>query len=140
MLLRPVFLLEARPAKHRPALRGLEWDRGLRAALRTGQAGLRANPGAAAGALRLALFAVPGVILELFVVEEKLFAGRENKLGATIDALENSIGKLHDRLPHWQGSTLKSAMTNRKDSPVPFPCLSTSFFYQGPGRNKFSGK
>ena len=86
MALRPVFL-EARAAKHRPALCGPEWDRGLRAALRTGEAGFRANPGAAAGALRLALFAVPGVVLELLVVEEKLLACRENKLGAAIDAL-----------------------------------------------------
>jgi hypothetical protein len=40
-----------------------------------------------------------GVVLEFFVVEEKLLAGGENELGAAIEALQNSVGILHGRLP-----------------------------------------
>jgi hypothetical protein len=40
-----------------------------------------------ANALRLALLAALGVVLELFVVEEDLLAGREDKLGAAVNAL-----------------------------------------------------
>jgi hypothetical protein len=42
---------------------------------------------------------VPGIVLELLVVEEELLAGSKYKLGAAIDALQNSVGKLHGRLP-----------------------------------------
>jgi hypothetical protein len=63
-------LLEADTAQHRSALGGLEGDRGLLAALGTPSPGLRTYLGAAAGALRLALLAALGVVLELFVVEE----------------------------------------------------------------------
>jgi hypothetical protein len=31
---------------------------------------------------------VLGVVLELFIVEEELLAGRKNKLGAAVDALQ----------------------------------------------------
>jgi hypothetical protein len=51
-----------------------------------------------------------GVILELFVVEEKLLAGRENKLGTAIAAFQNSVRKLHGRLPK-EGNVMKSAMS-----------------------------
>jgi hypothetical protein len=54
---------------------------------------------AAAHALCLALFAALRVVLELFVVEEDLLAGRKNELGAAVDALQNSIGEFHGRLP-----------------------------------------
>jgi hypothetical protein len=65
-------------------------------------------------------------------VEEKLLACRENKLGAAIDALENSVGKLHGRLPHRQGSSLKSAMTwGRLAGPVSLS--SYVFLLPGPG-------
>jgi hypothetical protein len=42
---------------------------------------------------------VLGVVLELFVVEEELFAGCKNKFGATVEALQNSVGIFHGRLP-----------------------------------------
>jgi hypothetical protein len=95
----PWLLLEAGPAQHGPTLGWLEGNRGGGATLRTGGPGLRAHTRAAAGALRLALLAVLGVVLELFVVEEKLLAGGENELSAAIDALQNSIGKFHGRIP-----------------------------------------
>ena len=81
-------LLEAGSAQHRPALRGLEGNRGLRAALRAGGARLRADLLVAADALRLALLAALGVVLELFVVEENLLARRKDKLGAAVNALQ----------------------------------------------------
>jgi hypothetical protein len=42
---------------------------------------------------------VPGIVFELLVVEEELLAGSKYKFGAAIDALQNSVGKLHGRLP-----------------------------------------
>jgi hypothetical protein len=39
-------------------------------------------------ALSLALLAVLGVVFELFVVEEDLFARREDEFGAAISALQ----------------------------------------------------
>jgi hypothetical protein len=40
-----------------------------------------------------------GVVLELFIVEEQLLACRENKLGAAVNTLQDSIGEFHGRLP-----------------------------------------
>jgi hypothetical protein len=36
-------------------------------------------------------------------VEKELFAGREYELGAAIDALQNSVAKVHGRLSPKQG-------------------------------------
>jgi len=94
-----LLLLEAGAAQYRPALCRLERNRGFRTAVRTSGACLRPHPGAPAGALRLALLAALGVVLELFVVEEELLAGCENEFGAAIDALQNSVCKVHGRLP-----------------------------------------
>ena len=92
-------LLKADAAENRPALSGLEGHRCFSAALRTVDPGFRAHPGAAADALRLALLAVLGVVLELFLVEEKLLAGGEYKLSAAIAALQDSVLKFHGQLP-----------------------------------------
>jgi hypothetical protein len=46
-----------------------------------------------------------GIVLELLVVKEKLLAGSEYEFGATVIALQNSVGKFHDRLP-WRRETL----------------------------------
>lgn len=40
-----------------------------------------------------------GVVLELFVVEEKLLTRGEYEFGAAVIALQNSIDKFHGRLP-----------------------------------------
>jgi len=98
--LRLLLLLKADAAQNRPALRRLEGHRCCLAALRAVDPGLRPHPRAAADALRLALLAMLGVVLELFVVEEELLAGSEYKLGAAIAALQDSVGKFHGRLPH----------------------------------------
>jgi hypothetical protein len=42
---------------------------------------------------------VLGIVRELFVVEKQLLAGRENKLGAAIVALQDSVDEFHGRLP-----------------------------------------
>jgi hypothetical protein len=92
-------LFEAGAAQYRPALGGLEGDRRFRAALRAVGPGLRTHPGASANALRLALLAVPGFVLELLVVEKKLLTGGKDKLGSAVAAHQNSVGKFHGRLP-----------------------------------------
>lgn len=92
-------ILEAGAAKHRPVLCGLEWHGGLGAALRTGRPRLGANPGAAIGALGLALLTVLGVVGELLIVEEQLLSGGEYKLSAATDTLQYSIREFHGRFP-----------------------------------------
>jgi hypothetical protein len=76
-----------------------------------------------------------GVVGELLVVEKQLFAGCEHKLGAAIVALQNSIDKVHRRLPQGQGMTMKSAMIP-KCLPVPYPCARTAINIKGPGRRE----
>jgi len=79
--------LEAGSAKHRPALRRLEWHCRLFAALRTRRPRLRPNPPASARTLRLALLAVLGVVHELFVVKKELLACSENKICPAVNTL-----------------------------------------------------
>ncbi len=72
-----------------------------------------------------------GVVLELFVVEEKLLACRENKLGAAVNTLQDSIGKFHGRLPS-QGLPPKSARAPQElaGSGSLFPLV---VHFKGPG-------
>jgi hypothetical protein len=72
--------------------------------------------------LRLALLAVFGVVLELFIVEKGLLAGRENELGAAVDTLQNSIGEFHGQLAS-QGITPKSATARLETCRSRFPVL-----------------
>lgn len=96
-------LLKAGSAENRAPLRGLEGNRRWLAAERTIDLCLRAHLGAAKGALGLALFAVLGVVPELFFAKKTLLVRREYKLGAAIHALQNSVGEFHGRLPQKQG-------------------------------------
>ena len=91
-------LLETGSAENRSALRRLEGNRGFSAAFRAGGSRFRTDP-AAARALCLALLAMLGVVLELFVVEKQLFAGGEHELRSAIVTLQNSVDKFHGRLP-----------------------------------------
>jgi len=86
---------EALPAKDRTPLGGLEGNCGLPAALRTGGHGFHFGeaPGTRTLALVLAGFAALGLILEVLVMEEMLFSRGENKIGATIHALEDAVLK-----------------------------------------------
>jgi hypothetical protein len=92
-------LLETRAAQHRPALSRLEGNCRFFAALRAVGPRFRTSPRAPVGALGLALLAALGVILELFIVKEKLFARGKDKLIAAVCALQDSVGKFHGRLP-----------------------------------------
>ena len=132
----PLLLLETGSAKHRPALCRLERNRGLHAAFRTDGTRLRANTPPAC-ALRLALFAVLRIVLELFVVKEKLLAGGEDELNAAIATLQSPVSKFHGRLPQHRENRPKSAKVTNS-MPVPFPCDRASF-YKGPGRIKSCG-
>jgi len=62
-----------------------------------------------------------GVVLELFIVKKELLAGSKNKLGATVDALQRSIGEFHGLLAS-QGITPKSVTAQSKNLPVSVPC------------------
>ena len=78
-------MLEAGPAKHRAALGGFKWNRGLCGALRTDRPGFCAYATAGSGhTLDLALFATLWIVLELFVVKEQLFAGGKDKVVTAI--------------------------------------------------------
>ena len=87
-------LLEALPAKDRSSLRRLEGNRGLFPAMGASRACLhlliavcRSGRAYSVGALQLARLAAFRFVLELFVVEEKLFASSEEKFRAAVDAL-----------------------------------------------------
>ena len=45
------------------------------------------------------------VVLELLIVKEDLLARRKDKFGATIAALQYSIGEFHDRFPQTGTNT-----------------------------------
>jgi len=84
-----------------------------------------------AGALRLALLAVFGVVFELFIVEKELLAGRKNELGAAIDTFQDSISEFHGQLAS-QGITPKSATARLGTCRSRFPVLFL-VAQQGPG-------
>lgn len=75
-----------------------------------------------------------GVVFELFVVEENLFAGRKHELGAAVNACEDSILEFHCRFP-VQGLAPKrpSLLTNL---PVSGSLLSFVMLNKGPVRTK----
>ena len=91
--------LEAGATEDWPSLGGFEGDGGFRATLGTVGSGLRADALRAAASFGLALFAVPGVVFELFVVKKDLLACRKDKLRAAVIAFQDSIGEFHGRLP-----------------------------------------
>jgi hypothetical protein len=101
-------LLEAFAAEDRSSLSWPERDGSILAALGTGGASFYASVMVAVAArtcgrtenghaLRLAGLAALGFVLELFIVEEKLFACRENKIRAAVPALQSLILKFHRR-------------------------------------------
>jgi len=97
--------LKALATEDRPPLSRLEWDGGFFPALRAGSpsfdfgirgsgtwSGCSTEHGDAFGLTGLAPF---GFVLELFVVEEQLFSGREHEVGPAIDALEYLVLEFH---------------------------------------------
>lgn len=118
---RSLLLLKAGAAKDWSALCGLKWDSCFHAALGTRGPGLRTYALRAASALCFALFTVLGVVFELFVVEKHLLAGSEDKLGAAVYALQDSIREFHvARFPE-QGRSPKIGQYMDL-SPLPVPC------------------
>jgi len=97
--------LEALTAENGATLRGTERDRGLFSASRA--SGLGLDLGVAVGLSRrrgsaengdplgLASLATLGFVLELLVVEEKLFPSGENKITPTVDTLQHLVLKFH---------------------------------------------
>jgi hypothetical protein len=67
-------------------------------------------------------------------VEENLLAGRKNKLGAAVNACEDSIGEFHCRLP-VQGLAPKSALA-LNDLAGPGSLVSFVMRNKGPARRK----
>jgi hypothetical protein len=84
------------------ALRGSEGDGGVLAALRATGAGfdagiaLRSGGGTEYGdALGFAAFAPLGFVLELLIVEEQLFPGREDEIGAAVNTVQHLVLEFH---------------------------------------------
>ena len=98
--------MEALPAEHRTSLRRLKGDSGLLAAVGATRACfhflVRVRRSRAHGrrALCLTRLAALGFVLELFVVEEELFASREEKFRAAVDALQHPVLEFHVISPH----------------------------------------
>lgn len=86
------------------------------------RAGLRSYSRTPVRALGLALLAALGIVLEIFVVKEELFARSEDEFRAAINALENFIREFHGRLPRSR-DLQKSAID--LGAPVPMPRLRT---------------
>jgi hypothetical protein len=105
-----LLLLKAGAAEHRPALSWLEGYRRICTTQRTIGPGLWAHPGAPTDTLGLALLTMLGIVFELFVVEEKLLACSKYEFCTAIATFQNSVRKLHGRLPK-EGKPLKSAMS-----------------------------
>jgi len=46
---------------------------------------------------------VLGIVLELLIVKEKLLARGEHKFSTTVTTFQNSVDKVHGRLPQRKG-------------------------------------
>jgi hypothetical protein len=80
---------------------------------------------------------VLGIVLELLVVEKKLFAGGENKLGAAIDALQNLIRIFHGRLPE-EGKCFEIGH-GPEQLAGSFPCLRAAINLKSTSRCNLNG-
>jgi hypothetical protein len=80
---------------------------------------------------------VLGIVLKLFVVEKDLLAGRKDKLGAAVAALQYSVCEFHGQASPNRGRTESGHSAERM--PVAVPCI-RSCSQQGPGpRENTSG-
>jgi hypothetical protein len=97
-------LLEALPAKNRPALRWLEGNGGLLATGRTVSPSFHsgARPGGhrSQGGVffRFADFTAFGLVPELLVVKEELFSGCEDEVSAAVNTLQNFVLEFHGKV------------------------------------------
>ena len=90
--------MEALATEDWTALGRLERNCCLLPAFRAGGTCLGAHT-SALSTLRLALFAVLGIVRELLVVKKNLFTGCKDKIRATINAGHDSIRKFHGHIP-----------------------------------------
>jgi len=88
---------EAEAAQDGAAILGLEGDCGVDAAIGAGDAHLNARTERTMGAFGVAGLAMPGVVLELLLVEEGLFASGEEEVDSAVDAGQSSIEKFQGR-------------------------------------------
>lgn len=92
-------LLETGAAQHRSSLGGFEGHGGFQTAFGTSCTGFRPHSCRTTRALGFTLFAMFGVVLELLIVKENLFARSEGELCPTIYTFEYPIGKFHFCFP-----------------------------------------
>lgn len=99
-------LLKTFPTENRPALRGLEGNCRLLAALGASGSGFglsRRLPGSRrtqnSDAFCLAGFTAFGFVFELLIVKKQLFACGENKISAAVDTLEYLVLEFHPLTP-----------------------------------------
>jgi len=111
------------------ALSGAEWHGGLFSALRTHRVGLDFSADRPRGGrrkdgnpFRLAALATFRFVAELFVVEEKLFAGGENEVSAAVNALQRPVLKFHCELlcPAHHGESIRQARRVRASRPLEY--------------------
>lgn len=96
-------------AKHGPTLSWTEWKGGFFPAIGAKDHGFLLDKAirrslSCGGTLLFAGFASFRQILELFIVEEKLFSGGKNKVVAAIHALQHSVLEFHG-IPFRPNST-----------------------------------
>lgn len=130
-------LLEAFATEHRTPLCWLKRDGRFFAAMRAARARLHflisvcRSRADSSNAFSFAGLAALWLVLELFVVEEKLFAGGEEKLRAAVDALEQPVLEFHVRSPRpscelrgssagERGGTRRTVPNFRFGPPFPF--------------------
>jgi hypothetical protein len=87
-------LRKAASAQHRPILSRLKWNRSFCATLRTLDSRLN-RPHDALLALRLALLAMLGLVLESLVLKELLFGRREEERRAAVKTTQFFVDKIH---------------------------------------------
>ena len=126
-----LFLLETRTAENRSTLGRLKRNSRFRAAGGTRRPSLGTNP-SATRSLCLALLAVLGVVLKLFVVEKQLLTRGEHKLNPAVRTLQHSVDKFHGRLPQSREERSNSAMNLRA-------CRSRLLFFASPSNKQGPG-
>ena len=131
-------LLEAGAAQHRPALGGLEGNRGLRAALRTGGPGLRTDP--VAPRARFALHCLQCLGSFLNCLSWKNSCSPAVKTNSAPQSMHVNTRSVNSMAGFPEAGNRAEIGHDHEELAGPvslFPCV---IHNKGPGRNKFSGK
>ena len=131
-------LLETLPAINRAALRRLERDCRLTLTAGADSLGFYALIIASAlrqtkrlGALALTCLTAFRFVLELFIVEEKLFTGSEDEVSAAVHTLKNLVLELHREMPPF---LLHPQILPRRQRSIPWTLRVTTYHGFGPSR------